>query len=495
MQLIDLLEKVPLLEVKGSLKISCTGLTFDSRRIEAGMVFVAVPGTQVDGHQFVSQALRKGAAAVVLQKEVPEQEEGHSAVFVRTENSARALGLMAANWYDHPSRKLKLVGVTGTNGKTTTVTLLHQLFQGMGYRCGLLSTVENRIGQEKVEATHTTPDPISLNRLLARMVDAGCEYAFMEVSSHAVAQERIAGLRFRGAVFTNLTHDHLDYHGSFRAYLEAKKKFFDELDEEAFALVNQDDRNGRVMVQNTAARIFSYGLRTMADFKARLLENSIEGLLLEMDKQQVHSRLVGEFNAYNLLCVYGVGRLLGFASEELLSQLSLIGGAEGRFEMIRDPARGRFGVVDYAHTPDALEKVVDTLLKVKMKTDRLVVVVGCGGDRDKEKRPQMASIATRADLAILTSDNPRNEDPDAILADMENGIPPEATARVMVNADRKQAIRMAVQWARRGDIILVAGKGHEKYQEIRGERIPFDDREVLWNAFSESREYTDREAL
>jgi len=486
MQLIDLLEKVPLQEVKGSLKISCTGLTFDSRQIKAGMVFVAVPGTQVDGHQFVSQALKKGAIAVVLQKEVPKQE-GHSAVFVRTENTAKALGWMAANWYGHPSRKLELVGVTGTNGKTTTVTLLHQLFQGMGYRSGLLSTVENRIGEEQVPATHTTPDPISLNRLLDRMVEAGCAYAFMEVSSHAVVQERIAGLRFRGAVFTNLTHDHLDYHGSFRAYLEAKKKFFDELDEEAFALVNQDDRNGRVMVQNTPARILFYGLRTMADFKARLLENTIEGLLLEIDKRELHSRLVGEFNAYNLLCTYGVGRLLGLASEELLSQLSLITGAEGRFETIRDPLQGRFGVVDYAHTPDALEKVVDTLLKVKLKTDRLVVVVGCGGDRDKEKRPQMASIASRADLAILTSDNPRNEDPAAILADMEKGIPPEAKARVIVNADRKQAIRMAVHWTRKGDIILVAGKGHEKYQEIRGKRLPFDDREVLWNAFSETK--------
>ncbi len=486
MRLIDLLSEVPLLEVRGSTEVSCKGLSFDSREIESGMVFVAVKGTQVDGHQFIEKAVEKGAIAVITEKPIPAVLNPEM-TWVRTGNTAKALGLMASNWHGRPSERLRLVGVTGTNGKTTTVTLLYQLFQGLGFKTGLISTVENRINTGQKVATHTTPDPLTLNALLAEMEEAGCEFAFMEVSSHAVVQERIAGLQFQGGVFTNLSHDHLDYHGSFRAYLEAKKKFFDELDTHAFALVNADDRNGQVMVQNTKASKQFYSLKQLATFRARILEDNLDGLKLEVDDQEVHFRLVGEFNAYNLICAYGVGMLLGQKREEVLRVLSSLTGAEGRFEVVRDPNAGRFGIVDYAHTPDALDKIMSTLFKARKNNSRIAVVVGCGGDRDSEKRPKMAAIAARADLTILTSDNPRTEDPVQILRDMEAGVPGDRKAHVLVNADRRQAIRTAVRWGRAGDIILVAGKGHEKYQEIQGKRLPFDDREELWKAFEEDK--------
>lgn len=477
----QLLTHVPTLQVKGSADVSIEGIAFDSRAVQEGDLFVAVRGTQADGHRFIPQAISAGAVAVVCETLPEELLEGIS--FVQVSNSALALGKIASAFYDWPSRELQLIGITGTNGKTTTATLLYELFMQLGYKAGLISTVENRIGSLREPATHTTPDAVSLQSLLARMLDAGCAYVFMEVSSHALEQQRLAGTDFSGAVFTNLTHDHLDYHGSFKAYLKAKKKLFDELLPKAFALINTDDKNGAVMVQNTRAKVYRYGLRQMADFKGKVLSADVHGMELLIDGVELHSPLSGEYNAYNLLAAYATARLLGMEKEETLTALSSLQGAEGRMQKVRAEGTSVLGIVDYAHTPDALEKVLSALRAGLQKGQRLLCVVGAGGDRDKAKRPKMAAIAAAySDQLILTSDNPRSEDPDAILQDMQAGLSEEQMAKTLVIADRRQAIRTAAQLAREGDVILLAGKGHEKYQDIKGIKKPFDDVEELSKA-------------
>ena len=453
-------------------------VVFDSRKVEAASLFIAVKGTQVDGHRFIEKAIDSGAIVIVCET-LPEKLD-ESILYIRVANSAAALGMLAHNYYHHPSKKLQLIGVTGTNGKTSTVTLLHRLFLELGYKVGLLSTVENKIGNETIPSTHTTPDAIAINSLLDDMVNQGCEYAFMEVSSHAIHQERINGLVFKGGIYTNISHDHLDYHKTFKEYINAKKKFFDDLPKTAFALTNVDDKNGKIMVQNTKAQIATYGVRRMADYKAKILDNRIEGLHLTVNEQELYCRLVGVFNAYNLLAVYGTGKLLGFDDVELLTVLSNLAAAEGRFDTI--VKNGKVGIVDYAHTPDALVNVLDTIQTVAKRSQKIITLVGCGGDRDKAKRPIMAKVACeKSDMVILTSDNPRSEEPKDILADMEKGIPEEASHKVLVISDRKQAIKTACKFAKAGDIILVAGKGHEKYQEIKGEKFPFDDKQTLIN--------------
>ncbi|MCB0636355.1 MAG: UDP-N-acetylmuramoyl-L-alanyl-D-glutamate--2,6-diaminopimelate ligase, partial [Lewinella sp.] len=417
----------------------------------------------------------------------PLAEETGYSTWIEVANSARALAQLAAAFYGHPSRELQLVGVTGTNGKTTVATLLYQLFMGLGYKTGLLSTVENRIGEQRLAATHTTPDAVQLNATLAAMREAGCDYAFMEVSSHALDQERVAGLQFAGGIFTNMSHDHLDYHGTFRAYIDAKKKLFDELPAGAFALVNIDDKRGDVMLQNTAAHPYRYSLRTMADFRCRLLDNAISGLHLEMDGHEVFMRLIGGFNAYNLLAVYAAARLLEQPAEEVLTVLSQVPGPEGRLSLVQDPQGAITAVVDYAHTPDALEKVLTTLRETKARAQRLITVVGCGGDRDRTKRPVMARIAAQlSEELILTSDNPRTEDPERILDEMEAGLDAPLKKHTLRITQRRAAIQTACRLARAGDVILVAGKGHEKYQEINGVRHPFDDVVELQHALAQA---------
>ncbi|RME95916.1 MAG: UDP-N-acetylmuramoyl-L-alanyl-D-glutamate--2,6-diaminopimelate ligase [Bacteroidetes bacterium] len=455
-------------------------IDFDSRRVQPGSLFVAVAGTQVDGHQYIEQALAAGAVAIVAERQPITATERSAAAWVVVPDSAAALGHLASAFYGHPSGDLQLVGVTGTNGKTTVATLLYQLFQGLGYKTGLLSTVENRIGETIVEATHTTPDAVRLNALLAEMLTLGCEYVFMEVSSHAVAQGRIAGLHFKGGVFTNMSRDHLDYHGSFKAYIAAKKKFFDTLPKSAFALVNIDDKRGEVMVQNTRAKIKRYSLRSLADYRARILANTAQGLHLMLDRQEVFTRLIGDFNAYNLLAVYGVADLLGQPAEEVLPILSMIPGPVGRATYLQDP-QGRYtAVVDYAHTPDAVEKICRTLRQILRPGQRLLTVVGCGGDRDPGKRPLMAQAAVRnSDEVIFTSDNPRSEDPELIIDQMEAGLSATERRKVLRITDRRAAIQTACRLAQAGDIILVAGKGHETYQEIKGVKYPFDDTALL----------------
>jgi UDP-N-acetylmuramoyl-L-alanyl-D-glutamate--2,6-diaminopimelate ligase len=474
-KLSELLSESALKATTGSLDIAVGGIVFDSRKMAPGCVFVAIRGRQSDGHSFIGKAVEEGAAAVVAQQ-APPASWGGQAVWVEVEDSARTLGEMAAVFYGHPSRSLKLVGITGTNGKTTVATLLYQLFSKLGYRTGLISTVENRILGEVQPSAYTTPDAVSLQALLGQMRDAGCEYAFMEVSSHAVDQERIAGLAFAGGVFTNMSHDHLDYHGTFQAYIEAKKKFFDRLPKDAFALVNTDDKRGPVMVQNTAARIYRYSLRSLADFKGRIIDNSAQGLHLDINGQEVYARMIGDYNAYNLLAAYGVGVLLDQDAAQTLAVLSELRGAEGRMETLFSPEKRITAVVDYAHTPDALEKIITTLQALRRPGNRVFTVVGCGGDRDRTKRPVMAEIAARlSDQAILTSDNPRTEDPEAILNEMEAGVRDKYAARYLRISDRRSAILAACRMAQAGDVVLVAGKGHEKYQEINGVRHPFDD--------------------
>jgi UDP-N-acetylmuramoyl-L-alanyl-D-glutamate--2,6-diaminopimelate ligase len=461
-------------------------LAFDSRAVVPGSLFVAVRGTRVDGHDYIAAARNNGAVAIVAETPPPAATDG--VVWLQVPDSAAALGWLATAYYGYPSRDFSLVGITGTNGKTTVATLLFDLFTGLGYRCGLVSTVEVRVGEQLLPSTHTTPDPLALNAALAAMRDAGCDYVFMEVSSHAVVQQRIAGLTFAGGVFTNMSHDHLDYHGSFRAYIEAKKMFFDNLSNTAFALVNADDKRGAVMVQNTKAAPKRYSLRGPADFKAKILANSPEGLQLEIDGKEVHFRLLGAFNAYNLLAAYGTAVLLGQAADEVLTVLSALTGARGRLEYVRAPAGHLTGVVDYAHTPDALEKVLETLREIQQRAGgRILTVVGAGGDRDRAKRPKMAAIAARlSDQVVLTSDNPRGEAPATILDAMEAGLTtPAARAKTLRIEDRRSAIRTAVRLARPGDLILVAGKGHENYQEIKGTKYPFDDRQELLTAFAE----------
>lgn len=478
-----ILNGVSIKHVLGNLELAVRAVHFDSRKIEEGDLFVAVKGTLVDGHTFIEKAVALGAKVVVCEQ-LPKDASGHI-TYVEVENTSFALGLIAANFYDNPSAKLKLVGVTGTNGKTTVATLLYKLFSELGFRVGLLSTVQNKVNEQLIASTHTTPDPISLNELLQRMVMQGCDYCFMEVSSHAVAQHRIAGLSFVGGVFTNLTHDHLDFHKTFDAYLKAKKAFFDKLPKSAFALVNIDDRNGKVMLQNTEAYKKTYGLKNIADFKGKVVESHFNGMLMQIDAREVWTRLVGAFNAYNLLAVYSVAMLLEQDTTRVLTVLSRLTGAEGRFDTLLSD-QGIVGIVDYAHTPDAVENVLRTIVDLRKNKEQIITVLGCGGDRDKTKRPEMAAVAAKlSDKVILTSDNPRSEDPQQIIREMEAGIPADKKRHVFSITDRYEAIKAAVHLAHSADIVLVAGKGHEKYQEIMGEKRPFDDKAILKDLFKE----------
>jgi UDP-N-acetylmuramoyl-L-alanyl-D-glutamate--2,6-diaminopimelate ligase len=458
--------------------IHIENIAFDSRKVTENTLFVAVRGTHLDGHHYLQQALDKGAAAIICEKMPTTICEG--VCYVVVQDSSVTLSKVAANFYDNPSDSLKIVGVTGTNGKTTTTTLLYDLFTALGYQCGLISTVEYRVAGRILPSTHTTPDPISLQWHFAEMVKAGCDFAFMEVSSHAIHQNRVAGVQFAGAIFSNITHDHLDYHGSFANYIAAKKKLFDDLGKHAFALTNKDDKNGMVMMQNTKAKVHTYSLKRPADFKAKIVENTIVGLHLDLAGHEFHVRLIGEFNAYNLLACYASAVLLGVKETDILIALSNLRPAEGRFDLLRNEERDLSAIVDYAHTPDALEKVLQTIDALRRDNQRIITITGCGGDRDPAKRKFMGKIAAMySDLAILTSDNPRSEDPLSIIAQMREGISPEFLPKVLENADRRQAIKTAIQLAKKGDIILLAGKGHEKYQEINGVKHPFDDKAVL----------------
>ncbi|MBV8255747.1 MAG: UDP-N-acetylmuramoyl-L-alanyl-D-glutamate--2,6-diaminopimelate ligase [Chitinophaga sp.] len=474
----DILYNVSIIAVHGDASISVNALAIDSRNIGKQDAFIAVKGVHADGHQYIEKAVSLGAAAIICES-LPEIMH-ENVTYIQVKDSAAASGIMAGNFFDNPSHQLKLVGVTGTNGKTTIATLLFRLFSTMGYHCGLLSTVQNQIGDTVIPSTHTTPDPISLNALLAKMVEDGCLYAFMEVSSHAIHQQRIAGLRFAGGLFSNITHDHLDYHKTFDEYIRVKKSFFDNLPQTAFALTNLDDKRGNVMLQNTKARKATYSLHTLADFKGKILENNLTGLIMMIDDTEVHFRLIGEFNAYNLLAVYGAARLLGEDKATVLQALSNIQGAEGRFDYFISDKDQIIAIVDYAHTPDALKNVLATIQNLRKGNEQLITVVGCGGDRDTAKRPIMADVAVEnSDRVILTSDNPRSEDPAAIIAEMEKGVPVHLKKKCISIVDRKEAIKTAISLAGKDDIILVAGKGHEKYQEIHGVKHPFDDKLVL----------------
>lgn len=474
----NILSELSINEIVGDVKRNIQNITFDSRKANGESLFAAIRGSHTDGHLYIDKAVEAGAKVILCEDMPSELKKG--VTFIKVTDSSEALGRLAAAFHDYPSRKIQLVGITGTNGKTTTATLLHQLFLKMGYKAGLLSTIENKIGEKVLPSDYTTPDAVALNALLAEMVNAGCDYAFMEVSSHAIHQRRIAGVTFSGGVFTNITHDHLDYHKTFKEYLNTKKRFFDELPKEAFALTNMDDRNGLVMVQNTKARVSKYSLRSLTDFKAKIIENSLTGLHLEIDGEAFFSRLIGEFNAYNILAVYATAVLLGCDKMETLTFLSELKAAEGRFDYFFDTKRGITGIVDYAHTPDAVEKILDTITKLKKGDEKVITVIGCGGDRDKSKRPVMAKTACNySDQVIITSDNPRSEDPEIIISEMEKGVPAYASHKVLSITSRLQAIKTAAKIAQQGDIILVAGKGHEKYQEIKGVKHPFDDKQIL----------------
>ncbi len=478
-RLSEILRQTPVREVLGDGERPVGGLTYDSRAVKPGDCFFAVRGTQADGHAFIPAAVAAGAAAVVCEQLPADPAPG--VTYVAVPDSAGAMADLAAAFYDYPSRELKLVGITGTNGKTTTATLLYDLVRVLGYKAGLISTVVYRIEGREVEATHTTPDSIRLNALMREMADAGCEFCFMECSSHAIVQERTRGLSFAGGIFSNITHDHLDYHKTFAEYIRAKKRFFDMLPAGSFALTNLDDRNGRVMVQNTAAAVHTYSLRGMADFRCRIVETHLDGMLLRIDGQEVWVGLLGRFNAYNLLAVYGTAVLLGLDRSEVLRVLSTLRPVSGRFEIVR-AANGTTAVVDYAHTPDALENVLRTIEEIRTPQQQLLVVCGCGGDRDRTKRPEMAQIAVQyASTAIFTSDNPRHESPEAILDEMVAGLDPGT--RYLRIADRAEAIRTAVMLSHPGDVILVAGKGHETYQIIGDVKHHFDDREEVRRAF------------
>lgn len=480
-KLSEILYKVHTKALSGNTDVDITDVQIDSRKVGKGSLFVAVRGAAADGHRFIETAIAQGAAAVVCE-EMPPQQEGIT--YVQTGDSAEAAGQLAHNFYDQPTSRMKLVGVTGTNGKTTIATLLYKLFTSLGYKCGLVSTVENQIAGKIIPSTHTTPDTISLNGLLKQMADEGCTHAFMEVSSHAVHQKRIAGLQFAGALFSNITHDHLDYHKTFDEYIKAKKGFFDGLPSSAFAITNADDKRGQVMLQNTAAKKYSYSLKAVADFKGKILENGLSGLVMTVNDQEVHFRLIGEFNAYNLLAVYGAAICLGEDRNAVLQHLSNTTGAEGRFDYLISTKDRIIGIVDYAHTPDALVNVLETIKKLKQGHEQVITVVGCGGDRDRTKRPVMGEVACEhSDKVIFTSDNPRSEDPLKILEDMETGLSSAAKRKYVAIADRKQAIKTAVNMAGPEDIVLIAGKGHEKYQEVKGVKHHFDDKEVLREMF------------
>lgn len=473
----EILDAISILECVGSSTISISGIESDSRKVEQDFLFVATCGTQCDGHDFIPAAITKGATAIVCEN-LPETIND-AVTYIKVADANESLGRIASAWFDFPSSKLELIGVTGTNGKTTIATLLYQLFVRLGYKTGLLSTVCNCINQKEIPATHTTPDSISLNRLLAEMADDGCQYVFMEVSSHAVEQRRIAGLEFAGGVFTNLTRDHLDYHETFANYLKAKKRFFDDLTKEAFALTNLDDKNGLVMLQNARARKYTYSLRQFADFRAKILEDTFEGMLLEVNKKEVTVPFIGRFNASNLLAVFGAAVLLGQDEESVLIALSVLQAVSGRFEVIYSPSGYRV-IVDYAHTPDALANVIHTINEIRKGEGRLITVVGCGGNRDKGKRPLMAQEAVKgSEQVVLTSDNPRNEDPQEIVNDMLNGLDIIQKKKVISILDRYQAIKTACALAQPGDVILVAGKGHENYQEVNGVKYHFDDKEII----------------
>ncbi len=477
----DILYKAGLQEVVGTTNIAIQSVCFDSRKVDSFSLFVAIRGTLVDGHEYIEQAIEKGAVAVVCEQLPADKKEGVAYVVVK--NSSEALGYIAANFYDHPSANMKVVAVTGTNGKTSIVTLLHQLFQSLGYKCGLLSTVTNKVGNESIEATHTTPDAISVNALLAQMRDEGCEYCFMEASSHAIDQHRITGVDFDLAIFTNITREHLDYHKTFAAYIKAKKALFDQLKPEAFALVNSDDKNGMVMVQNTKAKVKTYAIKSFADFKAKVIENQFTGLQLSIDGNDVWTRLVGGFNAYNLLAVYGAAMLFEQEQLNVLTDISKLDTVQGRFQYMRTE-ENIASIVDYAHTPDALENVLSTIADIRTRNEQVITVVGCGGDRDKGKRPEMAAIAAKySDRVIFTSDNPRTEDPQGIIDDMQAGVQPQDFKKILSNTNRKEAIKSAVAMSQPGDIILVAGKGHETYQEINGVKHDFDDMAILKELF------------
>ncbi|MEY4054167.1 MAG: hypothetical protein RL034_1085 [Bacteroidota bacterium] len=478
----DILYKVHLLEVVGATDIAVSSIAIDSRKVIKGTAFVAIKGVAQDGHDYISKAIELGAKVIVCENMPALQADG--VTYIKVANTQEAVAYMAHQFYDAPSAKIKLVGVTGTNGKTTIATLLFKLFSELGYTCGLVSTVQNQIGDQIIPATHTTPDAVSLNELLNTMVDAGCTHVFMECSSHAVHQHRITGLQFTGALFSNITHDHLDYHKTFEAYIAAKKGFFDALPASAFAITNSDDKRGEVMLQNTKAKKLSYGLKSSADYKGKILENALTGLVMLVNDIEVHFRLIGEFNAYNLLAVYGAAVNLGIESNTALTTLSMLAGAEGRFDYIISNKQV-IGIIDYAHTPDALENVLATIKKLRKGYESVITVVGCGGDRDKTKRPIMAQTACDlSDKVILTSDNPRTEDPAAIIADMEAGLNTAAKRKYIAILDRKEAIKAAVEFAKPEDIVLVAGKGHEKYQDINGVKHPFDDKAILLAFFN-----------
>lgn len=479
----DILKNCKVTEVIGKDDRLVASLAFDSRKCSDDVAFFALKGTQVDGHDFIGKALELNCKVIVCER-LPEMLADDVTYYV-VENSAEALGYAASEFYGRPSKKLRLVGVTGTNGKTTIATLLYRLFYNAGYPCGLLSTIENRINNTVVPSTHTTGDQLQINEMLSRMVEAGCEYAFMEVSSHAIDQDRIAGLHFEGGIFTNLTHDHLDYHKTVAAYRDAKKKFFDNLPSSAFALTNLDDRNGMVMLQNTKAKKQTYSLRTDADFKGVVMESYFDGMELKINRNNISTFLVGKFNVSNLLAIYGAASLLGMSDDDLLKEISKLQSAPGRFQMVHSDS-GVVGIVDYAHTPDALKNVLDTINEIRTHNETLITVAGAGGNRDAAKRPEMAAAAVmRSDRLIITSDNPRFEEPEEIIKQMRAGVGGEYYNRVLCITDRREAIRTAAALAKKGDIILVAGKGHENYQEIKGVRHHFDDVEELTKALNE----------
>jgi UDP-N-acetylmuramoyl-L-alanyl-D-glutamate--2,6-diaminopimelate ligase len=480
MKIDEILTGIEIVSVKGTKNRIISGIEFDSRKVKKNSLFVAVKGYKSDGHDFIDSSIAAGASAIIC--EILPEKPDKNICWIKTTDSAKALGLAASNFFGNPSYSLKLVGVTGTNGKTTIATLLYRMFLRLGYKSGLFSTVCNYINEKELEATHTTPDPVQLNLLLSRMVEEGCDFAFMEVSSHSADQKRIAGLKFVGGIFTNLTHDHLDYHKTFDNYMTAKKSFFDSLLPDSFALVNIDDRNGRVMIQNCQARHYTFSVRGMADYRCNIIEQGFEGMGLKIQGEEVWTRFIGGFNASNLLAVYAASELLGASKKEILTVLSDLHPVSGRLEVIKS-AGGISGIVDYAHTPDALLNVIDTINKIREGDAQLITVVGAGGDRDRTKRPKMAVISAEGSTkVILTSDNPRTEDPEKILDEMEAGITPDLKRKTLRISDRHEAIKTAVMIANKGDVILIAGKGHETYQEIMGVKHHFDDREELKNA-------------
>lgn len=477
MILSDILNGVDVLDILGNKEIEISEIVFDSRKVIENSLYIAIKGTLADGHQYISSAIEKGAKGIVCEV-LPEQKE-EGIIYIKVENSSKVLGLLASNFYGNPSEKLTLVGITGTNGKTSVSTLLFDIFKKMGYSSVLISTVEYRIGDEVFPSTHTTPDIITLNKILYKAVEQGCQYAFMEVSSHGIHQGRIDGLNFRIAGFTNITHDHLDYHKTFLEYLNTKKRFFDELPQTAVAITNIDDKNGLVMLQNTKAKKKTYAVKTLADYHGKLLELDFNGMLLDFNRKEFWTTLTGKFNVYNLLLVFAIVRELGFEENEILTTISQLKRVNGRFEVLKSQG-GIIFVVDYAHTPDALENILDSINEIRTKNERLITIFGCGGDRDREKRPEMGKVATRkSTLAIITSDNPRTEDPAQIIKEIEAGVESQNFSKYITIPDRKEAIKMAIKFAESKDIVLVAGKGHETYQEINGVRHHFDDKETI----------------